>query len=125
MATNDYSESVGEYTTHKTAVGGAQPSSIKTDNAGDSEDLASNIAKRKTGDPNAYERAPNSDDRACEDDDSGKARGGSYAGGDKDKKLGLLSRFKVPLIVSGIVLTVVGALLAVAKQGKEAEERDL
>ncbi|MCO5606117.1 hypothetical protein L7F22_060304 [Adiantum nelumboides] len=129
MATEDYTESVGQHSTLKTAIGGAQPSRIKTDDAGDSEDLASSIAKRKTGDPNAFERASISDEPAVGGDEgSGKGlvRGTSSGGGDdKDKKPGLLSRLKVPLIVSGVVLTVVGALLAVAKQGKEAEERDL
>ena len=67
MSTNggdgEYHETVGEFTTLKAAVCGAQPTRIvhesdhTTTTTTSSEDLARHIAQRKAGDPNAYERA--------------------------------------------------------------------
>ena len=69
---NEYHETVGEFTTLKTTVGGAQPIKIvhmgggggggggagESNHSTSSEDLARHIAQRKTGNPDAYERAP-------------------------------------------------------------------
>ena len=88
---NDYHETVGEFTTLKTTVGGAQPIKIvhmggagESNHTTSSEDLARHIAQRKTGDPDAYERAPIvEEDETIPRDDNRSGGRGSGIGDDR------------------------------------------
>ncbi|XP_024533846.1 uncharacterized protein LOC9641389 [Selaginella moellendorffii] len=78
----------------------------------DSDSLASDIAKRKTGDPGAYERV--------------SSKGPSYESSlpeDKEpaaKEPPSADKLKKPLIITGVVLALVGAFIAlVVKSSKD------
>ncbi|EFJ22395.1 hypothetical protein SELMODRAFT_443274 [Selaginella moellendorffii] len=79
----------------------------------DSDSLASDIAKRKTGDPGAYERVSST-------------KGPSYESSlpeDKEpaaKEPPSADKLKKPLIITGVVLALVGAFIAlVVKSSKD------
>merc|ERR1711915_948085 len=103
---SEQKETVGQYTTLKPSVASVQPIRIVTpsDQEG-SKEIASAMADRHAGDPTAYQGDPT--------DSESKEKDGA-----ESEKGGFRNNLMSGLVVSGIVVAVLGALVAVARNMK-------
>ncbi|GLJ54379.1 hypothetical protein SUGI_1167750 [Cryptomeria japonica] len=110
-------ESIGQYTTLKPSVSAVQPTKITnpTKEEESSEKIASAMAERHSGDPSAFRRV---------DPPQGDEKKESAGEGEEKAESGFVEKWKICLAVSGIVVAVLGAVLAACTKLKGKTPRD-
>eukprot|EP01018_Ginkgo_biloba_P013004 Gb_10058 [translate_table: standard] len=105
-SSSELRDSGGQYTTLKPSVSAVQPTKIATpDGQEGSEEVASAMAQPHAGDPHAYEKAT----------EASPQNEGSKEGGNEDKG-GFGDNLKSGLVISGIVVALLGAVVAFTRK---------